>query len=638
MAYPDYSVVIVSVTVNGVTTDYAQSFFNDELAKKYYKQSVSEGKRAFYYEKPRPTRFVRNDDQPLKANTEKGQENQTLQSVGSGQEVAGEDIEEDILKSAEAVFTDSMGAIKTIAKHNVLVAKKVWNVWFVGPFRFWKKVFNSIVNEPSDVVIGVDIITNKKITFKHDGNGGIKFEVEKLFPDKGEILLDDAINKFIEVTEFINPIAIGTEVKEKLFGGLSANDFTVRSIYTWIPAGVIVAENDTHILRSDGNGWVTMHIKEQTNPPPCPNVGSIAFESYVSDITSPVQFANGELSFVIVGYKYDVGVVNQNCDIDRSFDDRYIPAGTKVAEDYMWNYFSDGEGSTTSGLKEGDGGGGDNGGGDGGGEDPPPCPMQGEVLRTEVLNTDGDIGSYELNGYSGTYRRQTTTREWLANGYCDEIAGNDTTEYTPQGTFITTVPKDAGSEYELYVGPSGGWEYREVPIWTDNSDERDGDIADPEVPDIQYPEGPSSEPCPQRTQYPYGSISDFKLVSGWPTGGTTFVERNGVLPSGFFWRRDMSATTMKFKTGRKWFGRQLHDGQCGYYAEPENAGMYNYPVGTAKEAGYFSTNAQIVQNPYEWPISYTTGERKNGDIVWKTARCTVQHDGNQNITVNAWQT
>ena len=57
MAYPDYSIVIISVTTGGVTTDYASAFYNEQLAQKFYDKAISEGKRAFYFEKPTPSKF-----------------------------------------------------------------------------------------------------------------------------------------------------------------------------------------------------------------------------------------------------------------------------------------------------------------------------------------------------------------------------------------------------------------------------------------------------------------------------------------------------------------------------------------------------------------------------------------------------
>jgi hypothetical protein len=65
MAYPDYSIVIVETTDAGVTTPATSLWSSAADAKAFYVTAVNGGKRAFLYEKPQPTLFNRNDEQPL---------------------------------------------------------------------------------------------------------------------------------------------------------------------------------------------------------------------------------------------------------------------------------------------------------------------------------------------------------------------------------------------------------------------------------------------------------------------------------------------------------------------------------------------------------------------------------------------
>lgn len=65
MPYPDYSIVIIEETTNGVTEANTVIFKKASDAKNLWRQAVDEGKRAFYYERPLPSSFRRNDSQPL---------------------------------------------------------------------------------------------------------------------------------------------------------------------------------------------------------------------------------------------------------------------------------------------------------------------------------------------------------------------------------------------------------------------------------------------------------------------------------------------------------------------------------------------------------------------------------------------
>lgn len=261
MAYPDYSIVIISVTTNGVTVDYANSFYNEKLAKEFYKQAISEGKRAFYFEKPSPSKFTRNDVQPFKINTEEGAENAPIQSMEEAEQEDLGELAEQVYRNAEKTFTDAVGTVRTYQKFQIEVAKRFFDIFYVGSFKFFKKVFNRVVNEPAEVVVAIEIITNKKITIKHDGNGGFNIEVEKLYPDKYETLLVDAGNIIFDIAIENSPVVLGVKKLKKTFGGLSAEDFTTEELFEYLSALTIVLETDTKIYRANGTGGVTVENK-----------------------------------------------------------------------------------------------------------------------------------------------------------------------------------------------------------------------------------------------------------------------------------------------------------------------------------------------------------------------------------------
>ena len=260
MAYPDYSIVIIAVTENGVTTDYANAFYNEQLAQNFYNKAIGEGKRAFYFEKPQPSKFARNDAQPLKVNTEAGAENTPTQAMDAGEEQDLGEIAEEVYNSAEKTFTDAVGTIRTVQRFQVEVAKRYFDTFYVGPFKFFKKVFNRLVNEPAGTDVAIETITNKKITIKHDGNGFFTYSEEKLWPNKGEIEDSEPAPVYFQIEG--NQVPAGTRVVRKTFGGRFAQDFEMEFVLTAIPEGLIIFETESTNYFSDGEGWYYSQPKE----------------------------------------------------------------------------------------------------------------------------------------------------------------------------------------------------------------------------------------------------------------------------------------------------------------------------------------------------------------------------------------
>lgn len=65
MSYPNYSIVVVETTVNGVTESETKVYESVMDANRAYKSALNAGNRAFLYEQPEPTKYARNDLQPF---------------------------------------------------------------------------------------------------------------------------------------------------------------------------------------------------------------------------------------------------------------------------------------------------------------------------------------------------------------------------------------------------------------------------------------------------------------------------------------------------------------------------------------------------------------------------------------------
>jgi hypothetical protein len=65
MAYPNYSIVVVETTVNGVTESETKIYESVLEANRAYQNALNAGNRVFIYEQPEPTKYARNDLQPF---------------------------------------------------------------------------------------------------------------------------------------------------------------------------------------------------------------------------------------------------------------------------------------------------------------------------------------------------------------------------------------------------------------------------------------------------------------------------------------------------------------------------------------------------------------------------------------------
>jgi hypothetical protein len=649
MAYPDYSIVIISVTTGGVTTDYASSFYNEQLAQKFYDKAISEGKRAFYFEKPTPSKFARNDAQPLKQNTEAGLENAPVPSVEENSQPVQSlgEIAEEVYHSAEKTFTDAVGTIRTYQKFQIEVAKRYFDTFYVGPFKFFKKVFNRVVNEPAEVVVAIDIITNKKITVKHNGNGGFNIVVEKLWPDKGETLLDDAGEILITLIEDYSVIGIGTKQLKKVFGGASISDFVLTEINNYIPEGTIVYETDYKIYRSDGHGWVTVENKEQ--PPvdpsdpdggddennPCPSSGTEVSRVWIQDAVYPIVTDTGLETFVVTGGQYSVTVVNDQCGYDVYVEYTYTPSGTVLYETDTNFYKSSGDGGVYSESKDNDNPDDDDGDNENNGDNGNDCNQQaGEFIRTEQVEGSAITTQWFVGDQTGSYQSSVQERDITTDGQCGENEGSETTKYIDENSILANV-NYGGFNYVVYTTSNGGWTYAES--W--NSEQSDDTSGDSDVPDGNF-EFPSNEPC---TPAGYGDKISTSCFKSTPSGDIVGMLRerkiNVSMPSGVYTTSistgaGMPPSVIEVSTGHQWFGRYLADGQCGWTPETPNVPeTWRFPNQCLPD-GYYSNKHTIVPNPVVWVFS-EFNKMENGQKKYKPYRAYIYHDGQGNVSIQS---
>lgn len=649
MAYPDYSIVIISVTTNGVTTDFAQSFFNDELAKKYYKQAVADGKRAFYYEKPRPTRFVRNDDQPLVANTEKGLENVPLAAGGAEQKIG--EIAEDIRRwTAPIAIANAFGVQEQLDAKLFKLGEETYGIW-KGFNNFLRRALIGTTYTQYGQVVFQVTISNKRVTFRADGNGEfiVPPEIDKLWPNEGEITWTPPLDQSgIEV--MIQPIGvpialpIGIKRNKKVHDGTQVGGTTTEE-YTYVPAGLSIYETETKIWRSDGAGWYTLSEKEVTQPP-CPNIGAELSRNFIQDIVYPIVLSDGLTEYVNIGQKYEVVTVGQNCEDVNGVLDTISPNGTIVFETETTYYKSNGEGSVYEEAKPTDGGG-DNGGDNGGGGEPPSCPPAGEFIRKEIINDSMGQSTWSVGGQTGSYAAYKVVRDITADGNCGEQDGEQYDEFIEEGTTIAEFV-DANNEYEyvVFAASSGSYDYYATPI--DNytgSDDGSYVTYDPDLEGggVQYPEGPTNEPCPPAGQYTIGTSGGYiiKLTSNsmLKDNKKTFVLPSHGEYGQLYYAASITATAKTdVYRGQKWEGRELPDGNCGFVPEdPNNIGTTLYPKNINVPAGYYYNGwgkNNVGPTAARFGLQRYVGKDTLGNDVFKTVFVYVRADGQGGITVS----
>ncbi len=391
MAYPDYSIVIISVTEGGVTTDFTKAFYNDALARKYYKQAVGEGKRAFYYERLKASRFEGTDAQPLVANTEKMLELQPVQTP-STQDNTG--VRERVKEAVTAAFTypidSAFNLVETVQTGYFFIGEKVYDTYdnlfsklkvFVGwEYNMWGTEA-AVIN-----------ISNKRVTFRHNGQGGVIIPptIVKLWPNKDEVeyMPSEAIDTSIDGTV----VTLGQKVVKKTWTGIQFAPPQLEDTFTWVPAGFsLLRQNEVEYL-SNGAGWYTMR-----DIPPyedCEPVGFVYSTLSETPIMYNLSFYYGIDQDVQIGTSYERMVADGECGETQATQQEFVAGGTIVFQDDEWVY------KKLEGLES--------------------------VFRVKRIT----VQPIMVNIPCGAV--QVGTKSFLFDG-----TGTDQYDYLPQGTFLT---------------------------------------------------------------------------------------------------------------------------------------------------------------------------------------------------------
>ena len=429
MAYPDYSIVIISVTTNGVTTDYASAFYNEQLAKKFYTKAINDGNRAFYFEKPKPSKFTRNDAQPLKINTEAGAENNPISEVSTEQKVG--EVMEFIRNGTPVIMIgNALGVQEEVDSQLATLGERTYEIW-----KNFNNFLRRAVGMETFTPYGTPVLTitksNKRVTWKADGLGQFVLipDIEKIWPDKDETEDSGTTQVIFQIDGY--SINVGTKIVRKTYLGLSATSFTSEDIYNYIEDGTIVLETDSKIYRSDGNGEATPEDKDggggggdddddddDNNPAEGTNLGP--------DSNDPCydRIANGSGGYTLQS--------NGSCDDD---DNDHPTAGTDLGvdpNDACYNLIADGMGGSTqqsNGSCDDDGDGGD-----------------GNPAAGTNLGVDPNDSCYDLiaDGTGGSTQQ--------SNGSCDD--DDDDNDHPTAGTDLGVDPNDAC--YNLIADGTGG--------------------------------------------------------------------------------------------------------------------------------------------------------------------------------------
>lgn len=640
MAYPDYSIVIISVTTNGVTNDYAQAFFNDELAKKYYNQAISEGKRAFYFEKPRPTRFVRNDSQPLKANTEKGDENQPLPATQQEQEDGT--FLKDVFRMTVAgyMYYDAYNDFKELQSFSRKVGEETWTKW-IGFLGLAKTTLTGTEWSLYGTVAVQITESNKRFTIRHDGSGGfLTPTIEKLWPNKDEITWTPALDQPATqvLIEILNEpaVALGTKRNKKVHDGTPQGG-VVSEEYVWVPAGFIILETETHIYRSDGNGWYTATEKAHSS---CDPAGTVISSVFVQDLMYPIVIDSGLSHYAQIGYQYAKDIADGSCGTDLTTVDEWMPNGTIVYETESTYYKSNGAGSVYEEAKN-TGGGGD-GGDNGGGGEPPSCPPQGTIVSTDYEALPNVSENWEGSPFS--YSQGWSVVNHIADGTCLTNASEPTIEYNEEGLFLGTHYANS-QDWVATAGPNGSVTFQS------SGNEAESDVGDEGLdeptttPDIDFPNGSDCiDPPPAN----YGDGLTTSVLKSHPNGNIigTQSKREIVvtLPDGYYNTGTMGiggampSNTKTFTTGTKWSGRFIADGNCGWVPEdmsPSNSRWWTFPQGTSFPAGDYTNLVTVSTSGGSgtWTIWKDEGlQKNNAGRKFTSQRCGFRSDGYGNVT------
>ena len=336
MAYPDYSIVIVDVTNNGVTAPLSMSFYDNAVAKKVYNDAVASNKRAFIFEKPKATDFARNDALPL---VDARASEAAMLVAAPITDWTGNPQVDRVLNAELEVINAYYDLVKAtgekVADGYVAIGSRL-RTTYQKANGFIYHLFDNIQFEAAGSVKFSVSIDHK--TYKVETTGSIALSTS-ITNDCAEY------GTYVHTTDG-HTVYVNLHEAEYLLGTFIINfyadgecgEYEERE-YTYVPEGTMLGSwnapngnNETYY--SNGTGWYYIQYMNG-EPTQCPDAG---IENNPLNRTEGegIRYFLGEREF-ITGNAYQKWVTDGNCGEEQITVREYLPAGTELLREVSNN-------------------------------------------------------------------------------------------------------------------------------------------------------------------------------------------------------------------------------------------------------------------------------------------------------------
>lgn len=260
MAYPDYSIVVVDVTTNGITEPVVFVHFDEQLSKKYFNSAILGGHRAFYYEKPKPNDFNRNDTQPIiNATVAEAALLSSSSVIAFTKDPVADALVDtwiDNIDSSWTMVDNTLNAIQSGSSH---VGERIGQKFFNSINNFYYNKFLPAVFPPRGTLIAQVTVENYTYSIRTNGDIGVYEEVIHNCPAEGTVLGTSTDVPYTQFTTFGGvEITLGTFSETVTADGNCES--TSDKTYEWSPYGTVLGQRLTEeqlvvLFKSNGNGW-----------------------------------------------------------------------------------------------------------------------------------------------------------------------------------------------------------------------------------------------------------------------------------------------------------------------------------------------------------------------------------------------
>lgn len=327
MAYPDYSIVVIDVTVNGVTTTLSNSYFDSKVAKKIYNDAVTLGHRAFLYEKPTPSDFQRNDSKEIINSVS---EEAALLAAGPISSFETGNPLVDTLINSDVEFLNAQYEIisyvgRGLKSGTELIGTQIHKVYQTA-LGMTYSVFEDIQFTASGTVLVEITVDNHTYKVKATGSINVDYETINNCPEEGLIINASADSPIYVTIENIGQTEVGAYSINTVADGICGE--YQETVTTYIPDGTEIGSYGTITYFSDGIGGYTLNDSDIGNPPlPCDAEG---IENTGSRTASEDIYYEFESEKIKIGSTYTKYVSDGFCGEESVQVFTWLPAGTPI--------------------------------------------------------------------------------------------------------------------------------------------------------------------------------------------------------------------------------------------------------------------------------------------------------------------